>query len=407
MCLLYELVSVYVQLARQIVSESGQLKPRIPRDEVRVVFGMIESIQMLHRDFLPPALASVIQRLLNSSGAMEQQGDDSQASTQVAAKVGEIFRTYAPYLKQYAIHINGHEGARQQVLLWRSGASERVASVTTGRNGFRSPGQSPSALPWPKTPRGRTTKSDNIASFLEQCRQHPQHSQIDLESYLILPVQRLPRYRLLLDNLASFTPLQRDSSQECDPIGITVQAITRLLSQANESTRDAESRMRLVYWQQRIKSIEPLRLVQPHRQYLSEGSLRLVYVTRLRKTVSKGRKRVGPIAVDVPDRRKVDFRVILVLCSDMLLLLKQVAGNKPQHRHTVVAIIRFSAQQGPRLATISPSNPQHLRLVGGGAVYYLDAMSHDRAAGWSRTIEGERDVQRAGSSSLGLPQSTL
>lgn len=129
-------------------------------------------------------------------------------------------------------------------------------------------------------------------------------------------------------------PLPRDSSQECDPIGITVQAITRLLSQANESTRDAESRMRLVYWQQRIKSIEPLRLVQPHRQYRSEGSFRLVYVTRLRKTVSKGRKRVGPIAVDVPDRRKVDFGVILVLCSDMLLLLKQGGGNKPHHRYS-------------------------------------------------------------------------
>ena len=35
----------------------------------------------------------------------------------------------------------------------------------------------------------------------QRARAHPSHSQISLESYLLLPIQRIPRYRLLLETL--------------------------------------------------------------------------------------------------------------------------------------------------------------------------------------------------------------
>lgn len=37
-----------------------------------------------------------------------------------------------------------------------------------------------------------------IKSFLKRCRLNPRHSQLNLEGYLLLPVQRIPRYRLLV-----------------------------------------------------------------------------------------------------------------------------------------------------------------------------------------------------------------
>lgn len=37
-----------------------------------------------------------------------------------------------------------------------------------------------------------------IKNYLKRCRMNPRHSQLNLEGYLLLPVQRIPRYRLLV-----------------------------------------------------------------------------------------------------------------------------------------------------------------------------------------------------------------
>lgn len=37
-----------------------------------------------------------------------------------------------------------------------------------------------------------------IKHFLKRCRLNPRHSQLNMEGYLLLPVQRIPRYRLLV-----------------------------------------------------------------------------------------------------------------------------------------------------------------------------------------------------------------
>lgn len=37
-----------------------------------------------------------------------------------------------------------------------------------------------------------------IKQFLKRCRVNPRHSQLNMEGYLLLPVQRIPRYRLLV-----------------------------------------------------------------------------------------------------------------------------------------------------------------------------------------------------------------
>lgn len=37
-----------------------------------------------------------------------------------------------------------------------------------------------------------------IKTFLKRARLNPRHSQLNLEGYLLLPVQRIPRYRLLV-----------------------------------------------------------------------------------------------------------------------------------------------------------------------------------------------------------------
>lgn len=44
------------------------------------------------------------------------------------------------------------------------------------------------------------SQKKRIRSYLKRCRMNPRHSQLNLEGYLLLPVQRIPRYRLLVSN---------------------------------------------------------------------------------------------------------------------------------------------------------------------------------------------------------------
>ena len=43
-----------------------------------------------------------------------------------------------------------------------------------------------------------TGQRRRIKAYLKRCRLNPRHTQLNLEGYLLLPVQRVPRYKLLV-----------------------------------------------------------------------------------------------------------------------------------------------------------------------------------------------------------------
>jgi len=51
-----------------------------------------------------------------------------------------------------------------------------------------------------------TGQRKRIKSYLKRCRLNPRHTQLNLEGYLLLPVQRVPRYKLLVCTI-SILPL--------------------------------------------------------------------------------------------------------------------------------------------------------------------------------------------------------
>jgi hypothetical protein len=52
-------------------------------------------------------------------------------------------------------------------------------------------------------PQLTSSQRKRIKSYLKRCRLNPRHSQLNLEGYLLLPVQRIPRYRLLVRSISS------------------------------------------------------------------------------------------------------------------------------------------------------------------------------------------------------------
>lgn len=76
--------------------------------------------------------------------------------------------------------------------------------------------------------------------FLKMAKSHPQHTQLNLQSYLILPIQRLPRYKLLLNELLNESS---EDNEDFSSLSKAKQYIEEQIMQLNEKKRlqqDAE-----------------------------------------------------------------------------------------------------------------------------------------------------------------------
>ena len=56
-----------------------------------------------------------------------------------------------------------------------------------------------------------SSQRKRIKSYLKRCRLNPKHSQLNLEGYLLLPIQRIPRYRMLVSLTQSSSSIESNS----------------------------------------------------------------------------------------------------------------------------------------------------------------------------------------------------
>jgi len=92
---------------------------------------------------------------------------------------------------------------------------------------------------------------------------------LDLMSYMIMPVQRIPRYVLLLKELLKYT-----FSTHCDhePLHQALHKIQNTASQINDSKRAMENLSKLIEIQERVSGAYD-QLIQPYRFLIREGTL--------------------------------------------------------------------------------------------------------------------------------------
>lgn len=376
---LSELVSIYVNPASMPISSSKK-ETIIPAAERKLVFGNVETIFIMHRDHLLPALEKAVRPLLD-------MGDDLNGtlSACTAHYVGEVFRIYIAYMKQYSAYVNNFDNALCHIRAWSSetaaGLTRPSAKVTTGASAklgpigiiadvamvrsaalalFRSVPHSGSHL----TP----SQNNRVLSFIMRAKTHPQHSQMDLESYLILPVQRVPRYKLLLENLAICTP-QSQLPGPVDALDEAINSVGNLASLINEAKRAAESRLRLLHWQQRIACRGSYSLVQPYRTLVLEGALSLVGVAKKVSAyvevdadgdgTTPGLAPICP--VEYLDLEPMNKPIMLLLCSDALVMVRKRSAGDWEKQVDLFRVLPMATLHGP--ACMCRTNDGILRVV--------------------------------------------
>ena len=174
-------------------------------EKERIIFGHIEVIIQFHQGAFLPELERKTAALFKISELDEEQ--HASLSAQVAADVANVFSEYATYFKMYTNYVNQYETALKIISQWHEPISPRVKSaIKSSSTSLASIGQrflnidpalsstSPTALTFEEKAVSDLqpishAEHRRMQLFLRRCRDDPRHSQINLEGYLLLPIQ--------------------------------------------------------------------------------------------------------------------------------------------------------------------------------------------------------------------------
>ncbi|CAG8545606.1 10159_t:CDS:2 [Acaulospora colombiana] len=187
-------------------------KPVVTLDEISLIFGNIEMILSLH------------QQLLKSL----EERCSKWSSTEL---ISDIFLQNAPFLKMYTAYVRDFARAIQ--------LTERLKK---GNKDFR--------------------------KFLQSAQAKPELGGLPFNSYLSLPIQRIPRYKLLLEALLKHT---EESHPDYPNLENCVKQITVIADEVNEKIKDAENQNRVLEIQSKVERC-PI-IVNPARRFICEGDL--------------------------------------------------------------------------------------------------------------------------------------
>jgi hypothetical protein len=121
--------------------------------------------------------------------------------------------------------------------------------------------------------------NSKFKAALQQLQAESHQANLDLDSYLIKPCQRLPRYILLLDAVLKHTP---EYHVDFLPLKKVSEEISKVVTTINEKKREDEDKQKVLQLASKLNCPSSLELVQPARRFLMQGSLSEVSERNLR-----------------------------------------------------------------------------------------------------------------------------
>lgn len=404
---LTELMEIYVQGARQPL-EAGTDQRVMSVQMERRIFGHVEGIVHFHRDAFLPSLEQATQRLK----MLPDPATDAYATTtaEIAADVANVFSAHAAYFKMYMNYVNQYETAVSSIARWSEPSTARGRSSSkASSSSLTSLGQRllhPDALTDERnsddTMHLSASEHRRFQSYLRRCRRDPRHSQISLEGYLLLPIQRIPRYRMMLDQLIKCTSCDMLPDMDRESLVRAFAHISLVASWVNEGKRQSEQGRRLLQWQTKLRGNFSAPLVQPHRRLVCDGPLRLCRVNK-----RLGRAPNVYSEDDILEQSVMDVPVHLLLCNDLAVVVSepgisdtpatQVPPLSPSDPDVVdlIAVLKpqvrllLQHDRHLRLPPASVVGDVYVRVVDARYVFYFLATTPRDAVRWRTAINAQ------------------
>ncbi|EFC43629.1 RhoGEF domain-containing protein [Naegleria gruberi] len=197
-------------------------KPLITKEEVSAIFSDIDVILNFNNTFLK----DLEERLQNYV---------------YTVTISDIFLQIAPFFKTYSRYCNNFDKANE------------VLRECKKREEFKE----------------QVSKMDKDSRT----------SKLGLQSYLILPIQRIPRYRLLLQDLIKHSG---PSHPDYKGLKLALEKICEVADHLNNTMKSIEATNEIIKIQSQFYG--ELNLVEPHRKFLKDGALQEIVSADFTKT---------------------------------------------------------------------------------------------------------------------------
>ncbi|GAM24874.1 hypothetical protein SAMD00019534_080490 [Acytostelium subglobosum LB1] len=160
-------------------------------------------------------------------GKMENRFSSGKETT-----MGMIFSEMTEYFKVYTIYVNNYNAA--------------ITCITECR-----------------------AQNEKFVKLLETNRASEKCMGLDLASLLIMPIQRIPRYVMLLQDLVKFT---NESHADYENLSVALKKMKDVAEYVNEKKREAENLIQVLKIQNNLVGMTE-NLAEPHRRYVRKGPL--------------------------------------------------------------------------------------------------------------------------------------
>ena len=111
-------------------------------------------------------------------------------------------------------------------------------------------------------------KNENFARFVTRVEREPDMGRETLDSLMITPIQRIPRYILLLQQLIKYT---NESHPDYQNLNLAMQKMQNIAKFLNEKNREVDDLNYIVNLQKHF--VEPI--IKPGRKYVKELAVKL------------------------------------------------------------------------------------------------------------------------------------
>ncbi|KAJ2779293.1 hypothetical protein H4R18_004101 [Coemansia javaensis] len=287
----------------------------LSESELREIFSNIEVILAFHNDhFLPSVTHSI---------------------SQPEMAIGSVFLRHSAHFRLYSTYANNH------------GTSTRTLSAVMSRR--------------------------TVSSFIRHAHNDvTQLGQVSLDGHLLTPVQRLPRYRMLLTDLLANTPPEHPDHEQ---LFLALKELNKIIYEVNERKRLFENQAMLRRLQDKIAGAADIPLAAPHRAFKLSAGFHLE--TYAKQAGGKADPPTAAAAAVVVRRSGGGHVYRYYLFSDMLLQCS-AAVNKDLRLGRVYRL-------PPHGAAASITHTGELRIACIDRVIYLRGAPGEVQA-WARAI---------------------
>uniref|UniRef100_A0A3Q3E3B1 FYVE, RhoGEF and PH domain-containing protein 4-like n=1 Tax=Labrus bergylta TaxID=56723 RepID=A0A3Q3E3B1_9LABR len=197
----------------RLTEEAG--RGSFPPDVIKNIFSNISSIYSFHSQFLLPDLETCISHWCESPG------------------LGNVLLQNAPFLRMYADYVRNFDQAMELVRTW-------------------------------------TERSSAFRNIIQDIQSQEACGNLTLQHHMLEPVQRVPRYEMLLRDYLKKLPVNNPDYDLSDSKYKSLQTISMAATHSNSAIHKAESLKRLLEIYEMVGEEE---VVNPTNEFLREGRL--------------------------------------------------------------------------------------------------------------------------------------